>query len=124
MTKLDELLKQIRNEVGGDFISMAVAGTDGMAIARETIVSDKNAADETTSRSIMALQLAKRVCDKLKLGDFEEDMMTSDKVYVLMKYLGDGSYSWALAVTRNATLGTVRLIMEDYSEKVWDAIPR
>jgi predicted regulator of Ras-like GTPase activity (Roadblock/LC7/MglB family) len=114
----------VRNEIGGEFISMTVSGPDGIAIARETINPDKKASDETTTRAIMVLQLAKKVSDKLGLGEFEENMLTSDKVYGILEFLGDGSYSWTVAVSRKATLGTVRMILDDYAPQVWDAIPR
>ena len=124
MTKLDQLLQQIRNEIGGDFISMSISGSDGIAIARETVNPDKKASDETTTRALMVLQLAKKVSEKLGLGEFEENMLTSDKIYGLLSYLGDGSYSCTVAVTKKATLGTVRMIIDDYASQVWDAIPR
>lgn len=124
MTKLDQLLQQIRNEIGGDFVSMSISGPDGIAIARETVNADKNASDEITTRAIMVLQLAKKVSDKLGLGEFEENMLTSDKIYGILAYLGDGSYSWTVAVSRKATLGTVRMILNEYASQVWDAIPR
>jgi predicted regulator of Ras-like GTPase activity (Roadblock/LC7/MglB family) len=124
MAKLDQLLQQIRNEIGGDFISMSVSGPDGISIARETINPDKKASDDTTTRAIMLLQLAKKVSDKLGLGQFEENMLTSDKIYGILAFLGDGSYSWTVAVSRKATLGTVRMVLADYAPQVWDAIPR
>ena len=33
MAKLNQLLQDIRTELGGDFISMDVVGNDGMSIA-------------------------------------------------------------------------------------------
>lgn len=124
MTKLDQLLQEIRNEIGGDFISMTVSGTDGIAIARETTNPDKKASDEISTRAIMVLQLAKKVSDKLNLGEFEQQLVTSDKIYGILGFLGDGTYSWTVAVSKKATLGTVRMILDDYAPKVWDAIPR
>lgn len=124
MTKLSEILKELRGEIGGDLIQMSVCGADGMAIARETTVGDNDQADQLTARAVMGLQTAKRITDKLKLGEYEETILTTEKTYVYSKFLGDGSYSILMAFTRKATLGTVRMLVEEYAPRIWDAIPR
>ena len=124
MSKLDDLLTEIHGEIGGELIQISICGPDGMAIARETILKDTEIADTITGRAVMAIQTARKATDKLKLGNYEETILTSDKSYVLTKFIGDGSYSVLLSFTRKATLGTVRMILEEYSSKLWDAIPR
>jgi predicted regulator of Ras-like GTPase activity (Roadblock/LC7/MglB family) len=124
MAKLNEVLKEFRDEIGGDLIQATVCGADGLAIAQESIVTDAGVADQMTGRASMALQAAKRVTDKLDLGAYEESIATTEKIYVLTKFLGDGSYSFLVSVTRKAILGTVRMLCEEYASKLWDAIPR
>jgi predicted regulator of Ras-like GTPase activity (Roadblock/LC7/MglB family) len=124
MAKLDELLKEFRGELGGDMVQATVCGSDGMAIAQETIVPDPEMADLMTGRASMSLTAARKATDKLGLGTYEESIVTTEKVYVLTKYLGDGSYSLLLSVTRKAVLGTIRMLVEEYAPKFWDAIPR
>ncbi|MPM16335.1 hypothetical protein SDC9_62713 [bioreactor metagenome] len=124
MAKINDVLKEFRAEVGGEMIQMTVSGTDGISIARETIVADTSQADQLSGRALMALQTAKKVTEKLKLGDHEETFLTTDKAYIYSKFLGDGSYVLLLSVTRKATLGTVRMLIEEYAPKIWDAIPR
>jgi predicted regulator of Ras-like GTPase activity (Roadblock/LC7/MglB family) len=124
MAKLDELLKELRGELGGDMVQVTVCGPDGLAIAQETIVPDPELAELMTGRASMSLTAARKATDKLGLGTFEESIATTEKVFVLTKYLGDGSYSLLLSVTRKAVLGTVRMLVEEYAPKFWDAIPR
>jgi predicted regulator of Ras-like GTPase activity (Roadblock/LC7/MglB family) len=124
MAKINEVLKELREEIGGDLIQVSVTGLDGMAIARESIIADSELSDQMTGRALMALQTAKRVTEKLKLGDYEETILTTDKAYVYSKFLGDGSYTLMLSFTRKATLGTVRMLIGEYAPKIWDAIPR
>ena len=124
MAKLDELVKELRGEIGGDIIQLSVCGPDGMAIASETTIPDATLAEMMTGRAVMAQQTAKRVTDKINLGAFEESISTTDKAYILTKFLGDGSYSVLVSFTRKATLGTVRMLIEEYAPKLWDAIPR
>jgi predicted regulator of Ras-like GTPase activity (Roadblock/LC7/MglB family) len=124
MSMLEELLTEIRNESGGDMIQITVCGADGMAIASSTIVPDKELAELMTGRAVMALTTGKKVTDKLNLGAFEEAISTTEKAYIFLKFIGDGSYSVLASFTKKATLGTVRMLIQEYSPKIWDAIPR
>jgi predicted regulator of Ras-like GTPase activity (Roadblock/LC7/MglB family) len=124
MSKLDELVKELRGEIGGELIQLTVCGPDGVAIAKETTVPDAELADMLTGRAVMAQQSAKRVTEKINLGEFEESISTTNKAYILTKFIGDGSYSILVSFTRKATLGTVRMLIEEYSPRLWDAIPR
>jgi predicted regulator of Ras-like GTPase activity (Roadblock/LC7/MglB family) len=114
----------MHSEIGGELVQLSICGPDGIAIARETILKDIDLADTITGRAIMAIQTARKATDKLKLGNYEETILTSDKTYIMSKFLGDGSYSILLSFTRKATLGTVRMILEEYAPQLWDAIPR
>jgi hypothetical protein len=40
-----------------------------------------------------------------------------------MRQIGNGSFKWSVAVTRAATLGNVRMMMNEYAGQIWDAIP-
>jgi len=124
MAKLNDLLKELRGELGGDMIQLTVCGSDGLAVAQETIVQDSEMADLMTGRASMALTAARKATDNLGLGSYEESIATTEKAFVLTKYIGDGSYSILLSVTRKAVLGTVRMLMEEYAPKIWDVIPR
>jgi predicted regulator of Ras-like GTPase activity (Roadblock/LC7/MglB family) len=123
MSKLDQVLKEFHNEIGTDYISSSVMGPDGLSLADETIVPDREKVDDISGRSVMIVQLAKKISAKLNIGELEDDLITTDKYYAILRHLGDGSYSWNLVVSRNATLGTVRMYVEEYAPKVWDAIP-
>ena len=124
MAKLNDVLKELRNEIGGDMVQLTVCGPDGMGVAQETIIPDKTMAEMMTGRASMSLMAAKKATDKLGLGNLEDSIGTTEKAFVLTKFIGDGSYFVSLSVTRKATLGTVRMLLEEYAPKIWDAIPR
>jgi predicted regulator of Ras-like GTPase activity (Roadblock/LC7/MglB family) len=124
MSKLNDVLKELRGEIGGDMIQITVCGPDGIAIAQETVMPGTDMAEQMTGRVAMAQSAAMRVTEKLKIGQFEEILATTDKAYILTKVIGDGSYSIFGSFSRKATLGTVRMLLEEYSSRIWDAIPR
>lgn len=122
MSKLEELIQQIRSELGADFISTDVVGMDGLSIAGGSMDPNFNATD-ASARFAMVMKLAERVGAKVGMGKVDDNLVTTDKAYIIARFLGDNSYYWGLAVTRNATLGSVRLIMNEYAPQLWDAIP-
>lgn len=123
MSKLDEIIQQIRVELGSDFVSTNIIGADGLSIAGGSM--DPNFDNsEASARYAMVMKLATKVGDKLALGAVDDNLTTTDKVLILNRFLGDGSYFWELVISKDATLGSVRLMMNEYAPKLWGAIPR
>lgn len=123
MAKLDQILQQVRAELGAEFISADVVGMDGLSIAG--LSADPNFdGNAASARFAMVMKLASKVSDKLELGAVEDNLATTDKVMMISRFLGDGSYYWGLGVTSDATLGTVRMMMNEFAPQLWDAIPR
>jgi predicted regulator of Ras-like GTPase activity (Roadblock/LC7/MglB family) len=121
MTKLDEVIQKFRMEIGPVFISTDVVGMDGISIGGGSIVPNFDNT-EASARGAMAVNLAVKVNEKLQMGDFEDLLMTSDKVYFLVIMLSS-SYWWGVAVARQATLGNIRVIMKEYAPQILEAIP-
>jgi hypothetical protein len=38
------------------------------------------------------------------MGKVDDNLTTTDKAYIIARFIGDGSYYWVVTVTRNATL--------------------
>ncbi len=123
MAKLEQILQQFRSELGADFVSTDVVGLDGMSIAGGSIDPNFDST-EASARFAMVMKLAAKVSEKIGVGAVDDNLVTTDKAYVIARFIGNGSYYWGVAVTRNATLGTVRMIMNEYADQLWDAIPR
>jgi predicted regulator of Ras-like GTPase activity (Roadblock/LC7/MglB family) len=122
MTKIEQLLQQLRAELGAEFVSTFVVGNDGLSIASIS-ANDGDKDGSNSARVAMVMKLAFKVSEKLNLGELQDDLVTSDKIYLLMRHIGDGSFNWSVAVTRAATLGNVRMMMNEYADQIWDAIP-
>jgi predicted regulator of Ras-like GTPase activity (Roadblock/LC7/MglB family) len=122
MAKLNQLLQEIRTELGGDFISTDIVGSDGMSIAGTSADASYDSA-AASARFAMIMKLASKVSDKLSLGGVDDNMATTDQAIILSRFLGDGSYFWVLAIPKDATLGSVRMIMNEYTDQIWNAIP-
>ncbi len=123
MATVQELVDEFRTEIGADFVSTDVVGMDGLSIAG---MSADPGFDGTAAaaRFAMVMKLASKVADKIEMGEVDDTLTTTDRAYVLTRFLGDASYYWGVAVTREATLGVVRMLMNEYADRLWDAIPR
>ncbi|KAF0110739.1 MAG: hypothetical protein FD147_1389 [Chloroflexi bacterium] len=78
---------------------------------------------DSSARFAAVMKLSASVSSKLAMGTVDDNLITTDKVYILSRFLGDNSYFWVLSVTRDATLGTIRMLMNEYAPLLWDAIP-
>jgi predicted regulator of Ras-like GTPase activity (Roadblock/LC7/MglB family) len=122
MAKLDQIIQQFRSELGSDFISTDVVGMDGMSIAGGSVDPNFDASD-ASARFTMVMKLAAKVSSKIGMGKVEDNLVTTNKTYIVSRFLGDCTYYWVVVVSRNATLGTVRMLMNEYMGQLWDAIP-
>ncbi len=123
MTKLEQLLGNVRSELGSDFVSTDVVGMDGLSIAGGSADPNFDAA-AASARFAMVAKLGQKVSNKINMGDMDDILVTTDAAYIVCRFLGDSSYYWGLAVTREATLGMVRMLMNEYADQLWAAIPR
>jgi predicted regulator of Ras-like GTPase activity (Roadblock/LC7/MglB family) len=123
MSRIDDLIAEVRSELGTDFISADVVGMDGLSIGGTSVDPNFDAA-AASARFAMVMRLADKVAGKIDLGDVDDSLVTAEHAYILTRFLGDGSYYWGLAVTRDSVLGMVRMVMDEYADQLWDAIPR
>jgi predicted regulator of Ras-like GTPase activity (Roadblock/LC7/MglB family) len=122
MQKLDMLFQQIRAELGSDFVAMDIVGLDGLSIDTASAINTRDDAS-ASARTVMIMKLAEKVSDKLGLSTVDDFLITTDKVYILFRFIGDNSYIWGLTIRRDAILGSARMIMNEYAPQLWDAIP-
>lgn len=123
MTKLEQILQQFKSELGADFVSTDVVGMDGMSIAGGS--ADPNfSASDAAARFAEIMKLAVKVSNKISSGGVDDNLVTTNKNYVISRFLGDSSYYWVVVVTNNATLGTLRMLMNEYAPQILNVIPQ
>ena len=123
MNNLPELLHKIRQELGADFISTSIVDLDGMTIA-EDAANSKFDTGAASARFAMVMKLSSKISNNLSLGPVVDNLVVTNHVFILSRFLGDGSYYWNLFLTKEATLGYARIVMNEYADKLWAAIPQ
>lgn len=122
MNKLEQVIYQFRNELGSDFISTDVVGMDGISIGGGSLNPNFESAD-ISARFAEVMKLAVKISTKIYIGKVDENLVTTDTTYIISRFLGDGQYYWVVVVSSNATLGTVRMLMNEFTPQIFDAIP-
>jgi predicted regulator of Ras-like GTPase activity (Roadblock/LC7/MglB family) len=119
--KLEDVLREMANDMEPGVRGIGVAGTDGLAIAFHKVSGDL--ADMLGSQMALIMQLSRRSADRMEKSDVEDVLVTTDKSYLLGRFLGDGMYFAVVNVERDSVLGNVRLAMRNYAERLFKAIP-
>lgn len=119
--KFDEILTSLSGEVSG-YLSSALVGIDGINLASHTIGTldpDNESAQITT-----LFRLVDASVEKLGAGILEDNLLTTAKSYILMRFLPGKEYFLAIAANRKeGNLGNLRLMSKMYTEQLSKAMP-
>ena len=119
---LNSILEEMAEQVDG-LLCIAVAGSDGVAISSYVPHGSMLTAELAAAQLATIFRIARTSSDKLKAGEFEDNLLTSSAGQVLIRPLGEESYL-AMVTTRDAPLGIVRLVVKSYISKVEQALGR
>ena len=122
MAQMDELLKQMAAEING-FLIAQVTGLDGLSIAQFTRA--KANADLVAAQVALLFKLVDNTVAKLNSGVLEDNLLTSQNAYMMMRFLPGKQYILSVTVDRkNGNLGNLRLITGIYRDRIAAIMPR
>lgn len=121
-SELASIIKDIRSDLGDDFIATDIVGMDGMSVAGEKVIEEFNS-EIVSAHFTMVMKLATKVSNNMDLGTVNENLVTTESSLVFSRFLGDGSVYWLLATGKDATLGIVRALMDEYELRIWGTLP-
>ncbi len=123
MASMKDLLKEMAGEIPG-FVAGDIVGVDGVSIAGHTTDPQFNA-EGAAAQFALAMKLLGKSVAMLKLGELEDNLLTTEKSFVIVRMLGDGSYYLLIAVNKaDANLGNVRLMARQFADALWAAVPK
>ena len=121
-SELGSIIEDIRSDLGDDFIATEIVGMDGMSVAGDKALEEFNS-EIVSAHFTMVMKLATKVSNNMETGAVNENLVSTDSSLVLSRFLGDGSVYWLLVTTKEATLGIVRTLMDEYELRIWGALP-
>ena len=120
--KMQEVLADLSKEATGLFAS-AVVGMDGLPVAE---FAKKSVDIESFSAQMtLLIKLVDTTTKKVKAGKVEDYLLTTDKAYLLIRFLGNSEYYLGIGAVREASnLGKLRLYSRIYAERLSAVLPR
>jgi len=120
--KLEEVLQEMATELEPGLLGIGVAGSDGMGIAYNKVSGEK--AENLSAQMALVVQVSRRSTERLENSQVEDVQVTSDRSYLIGRFLGDNEHFVFVNVARDSVLGNVRLIMRNYSDRLLKAVPK
>ena len=122
MANLQDLLVEMGQEVEG-FMAVSVIGMDGLGIAQH-VASAGLDVESVSAQMTMFVKLVQTSIKKIGAGSIEDNLLTTDDVYFMIRFLEEGNYYLGVAAARNkANLGNMRLYTRLYAKKLNDVMP-
>ena len=118
---IKELLSELAGELDG-ILGLGVIDMDGVAIVTYVPLGSTMNVELTAAQLAMVMRLSKSTADKLRLGEFDENLLTTPSRYILTRPLGPDCYL-AVILSRDAIIGMVRLVAQDYASRLYQALP-
>ena len=119
--QLQEILRELGTEISG-FISASIVGMDGLGIATYSV--EKVNEEVTTAQIAVMFKAAALTIEELSGEKVVDSLLTTDKAYLMIRYLNDRDYFLSISCNRNqSNLGLVRLVSRTYIGRLSNAMP-
>ncbi|MCI5210714.1 MAG: DUF4388 domain-containing protein, partial [Candidatus Electrothrix sp. ATG2] len=115
MAGIKELLKEMAGEMDG-VLAIQVTGMDGITIALHNPTGTD--VEAFSAKFAMVMKLVEKSVNSLQgMGDFEENLVQSQNAWILTRFITP-QYYVGIAVSRDGTLGNVRLVAQRYLDQL------
>jgi predicted regulator of Ras-like GTPase activity (Roadblock/LC7/MglB family) len=119
--KFEDILAELSGEVTG-YRGSFLVGIDGINLA-SNFVGELDP-DLASAQMAMLLKLVNGSAEKLGAGNLEDNLTTTEKAYILMRFLPGKQYFLGISVERKSgNLGNMRLMSKMYTDKLAKAMP-
>ena len=119
---MQEILMELAEEIPG-LMATAVVGMDGLTVAKVTRAPVN--VEQTGAQMTMLIKLVETSTQKLGAGTVQDYLLTTDKAYLLLRFLDNSQYFLGMSADRRkANLGKMRLYSRVYAKKLAAAMPR
>lgn len=119
--KIADILKEMSGEIVG-YIASAVVGMDGLNIADHS--ATKVDPEIVSAQMTLLLQQVDSTVTKLGAGMVEENLMTTENSYMLMRFLTQRNFFLLVDANRKTgNLGNLRMITKLYANRISEALP-
>ncbi|GEM_PF-1207877 len=122
MGSLSAVLNELVAAIPGT-IAAGVVGLDGLGLAHVIKKPDVDM-EIANAQFALILKLVQRSIDQLTIDKIEDNLITTQNLYILTFFLGEGLHFLnIIADKKTASLGNIRLIAHRFAAKIDKEIP-
>lgn len=117
------VLKELAGTIEG-LQGMGVMDMEGVPIAVVTPPGSTLNAELAAAQLAVVVRLCSLTSDKLKLGGFDENLISTASKYILTRPLGANFYLAMILSKDSTTLGMVRMVAKEHADQIYEALPK
>ena len=112
---LRDVLEQMAQKIDS-LVAIGVQGMDGVELAKYS--PGKVSTEQFAARFAMVMKLESNIAREIKqLGTLEENIMQTQNNFIYTRMVG-ANYYLSIIITKEGTLGMVRVVAQNYAEKL------
>ena len=120
---IGDVVKEVASTTDG-LLGVGVMDMEGVPVAVVTAPGATLNAELAAAQLAVVVRLCSLTADKLKLGDFDENLITTASKYILTKALTPDFYLAMILSKESTTLGMARLVAREHAAQVCQALPK
>jgi len=120
---IGDVVKEVASTTEG-LLGVGVMDMEGVPVAVATPPGATLNAELAAAQLAVVVRLCSLTADKLKLGDFDENLITTASKYILTKALTSDFYLAMILSKESTTLGMARLVVREHAAHVCQALPK
>jgi len=120
---IGDIVKEVASTTEG-LLGVGVMDMEGVPVAVVTPPGATLNAELAAAQLAVVVRLCSLTADKLKLGDFDENLITTPSRYILTKVLTPDFYLAMILSKESTTLGMARLVAREHAAQVSQALPK
>ena len=119
---LKDVLFEMAGKIDG-LVVTGVVGSDGVPIVMYEAPGNKLDPELVGAQFGEVLRIVANGTHEMGTGEIEDNVTTTSGAYLLTKPIGDGSCYLGVATSKETSLGMLRIVAKNYTDKLWASMP-
>ncbi|MGB9669525.1 MAG: hypothetical protein ACPL0B_03970 [Anaerolineales bacterium] len=118
-SKLELIFQTLKTELGEDLCGTFLLSAEDNKLVYAILRPEQQ---EYPPFYTTIIKIANSISQKMHLGMVEDNLIVTDRYYLLTRMLGQNDYYWGLIVSKQTPLGSVRILIDRFSPQILNAI--
>lgn len=118
-SKLELIFQTLKTELGEDLLGTFLFSGEDNKLVYAILHPEQQ---EYPPFYTTIIKIANSISQKMQLGMVEDNLIITDRYYLITRALGQNDYYWGLIVSKQTPLGSVRILIDRFSTQILNAI--